>query len=165
MSNNSMLCFFNQQEDGTIDLESFGVKANMSIDQVIQKLKESEEQIKKDILTEFKIKEGAEKMRAVSDRKSKIMSGQWLKKQPHVLMNCKSLCKVFVPIFSWPRRVDHCLSQMVRAAGKCLLSYCRIDRIFSSLKFFFFSVSLNLCLSKYELGQNGINFLFPWPTL
>ena len=52
----------------------------MSIDQVIQKLKESEEQIKKDILTEFKIKEGAEKMRAVSDRKSKDHVGTMIKK-------------------------------------------------------------------------------------
>lgn len=56
--------------------ERFGFEPDLSTDEAQQKLKEKEEQLKKQIITELKIKEGAENMRkAVSatggDRKSK----------------------------------------------------------------------------------------------
>ena len=56
-----------------LDLEKMGIHANMTLEEVTRKLKEREEQIRKDILTEMKIKDGAEKMKgAVADRKSVV---------------------------------------------------------------------------------------------
>lgn len=56
-----------------MDLEKMGIHANMTLEEVTRKLKEREEQIRKDILTEMKIKDGAEKMKgAVADRKSVV---------------------------------------------------------------------------------------------
>ena len=51
--------------------QRFGLEPDLSNDAIQEKLKEVQEQIKKQILTEMKIKEGAENLRkATTDKKS-----------------------------------------------------------------------------------------------